>query len=72
MTRPDYMKNCTDECEAMPHCFVCGMRKNPRGRSAPMEMANGLCDRDCSGYDAEPRAGHLWPGELKQYDKEEA
>jgi hypothetical protein len=40
------------------------MAKQPIGRSAPLEMANGLCDDDCSGYRQEPRAGHLWPGEL--------
>lgn len=70
MSRPDYMKDCTIECEKMPHCDICGKSKKPRGRSAPLEMANGLCDHECPGYDAQPRAGHLWPGELRQSDEE--
>ncbi len=70
--RPDYMKDCTAECEAIVYCAVCGLRKTPRGRSAPLAMANGLCGHGCSGYDAEPKAGHLWPGELEQYDQEES
>jgi hypothetical protein len=57
---------CTAACEAMPECARCGLRKKPRGRSAPLEMANGLCDFECDGYDQEPRAGHLWPGELER------
>lgn len=44
-------------------CVVCHRRKTPRGRSAPLEMANSLCDHGCPGYDQEPRAGSLWPGE---------
>jgi hypothetical protein len=57
-------KDCTSACEAMPSCAVCGMRKKPRGRSAPLEAANGYCDDDCPGYRQEPRPGHLWPGEI--------
>lgn len=45
------------------YCAVCHRRKKPFGRSAPIEMANGLCDSDCSGYEEEPRVGTLWPGE---------
>lgn len=48
-------------------CVTCGRTKNPRGRSAALESANGYCSRDaCSGYDAEPRAGELWPGESRR------
>ncbi len=48
------------------NCAVCGMRKVPRGRSAPLEMANGMCDWECKGYDQEPRVGDLWPGESRE------
>ena len=44
-------------------CSVCHRRKKPYGRSAPMAMANGLCDSDCDGYRLEPFPGALWPGE---------
>lgn len=44
-------------------CVVCGLRKKPVGRSAPLEMANSLCDSDCPGYRQEPHPGYLWPGE---------
>ena len=54
---------CTPECWTMPECAVCGYRKKPRGRSAPMEMGPYLCGPDCRGYDEDPRAGHLWPDE---------
>ena len=43
-------------------CAVCGLRKNPWGRSAPLEMANSLCDSDCEGYVQDPRPDGLWPG----------
>jgi hypothetical protein len=56
--------DCTEACEAAPRCAVCGMRKRPHGRSVAPEMESGMCGRDCSGYNQEPRAGHLWPGEL--------
>lgn len=47
-------------------CTTCHRRKKPCGRSAPLEMANGLCDMDsCAGYDADPLPDSLWPGELK-------
>lgn len=48
------------------YCTVCHLRKNPRGRSAPIAIANSLCDRDCEGYALEPRAGDLWPGETEE------
>jgi len=47
-------------------CKVCGRRKKPRGRSAPLEMANSLCDFECPGYDQEPEPGWLWPGETRE------
>jgi hypothetical protein len=56
---------CSENCERAPECAVCGLRKKPIGRSAPLEMANSLCDDDCSGYRLEPTPGHLWPGEYR-------
>lgn len=56
--------DCTIECEAAPHCVVCGLRKKPIGRDAPAAMANSLCDHECAGYRQDPKPGHLWPGEL--------
>lgn len=47
-------------------CAVCGHRKSPRGRAAPLIMSNGMCDRDCEGYMRDPRPGSLWPGETLQ------
>jgi hypothetical protein len=61
----------TDACYEMPECIVCGLRKKPWGRSAPLEMANGLCDSDCEGYAQEPRAGHYWPDEKPSDRREE-
>lgn len=58
--------DCTEKCEAMPYCAVCGLRKKPVGRSAPTEMANGLRDRYCPGYRQDPQPGHLWPGEIER------
>jgi len=45
------------------NCTVCGLRKKPRGRSAPLEMANSLCDHECPGYGLDPQVGQLWPDE---------
>ena len=59
---------CTDACYAMPFCATCRMRKAPRGRDIPAEAANGYCGRDCAGYDAEPRSGHLWPSEQNDFE----
>ena len=47
-------------------CTVCGRSKKPHGRSAPMAMANGLCDDDCPGYSQAPLPGCLWPGETAE------
>lgn len=44
-------------------CVVCHLRKKPVGRSAPLEMANSLCDHECPGYYQDPLPGSLWPGE---------
>lgn len=62
---------CTVECEAATYCDVCRLRKPPRGRSVPMEMANGMCGPDCSGYYKPPMSGHLWPGELGRAREDE-
>ncbi len=66
--RPDWLKDCTIECELMPQCAACGQRKAPRGRSVPMEASNGYCDHECPGYGLIPMPGHLWPGELAAID----
>lgn len=47
-------------------CAVCHLRKKPWGRSAPLAMANSLCDWDCPGYDTDPKPGCLWPGETEE------
>ena len=46
-------------------CKFCGKRKQPTGRCASMEMANGLCNMECPGYYDRPNVGDLWPGELR-------
>lgn len=49
------------------NCAVCGLRKQPFGRSAPMSSAGGLCAGDeCPGYMQEPKPGDLWPGERRE------
>ncbi len=58
---------CTIDCERMPECSMCRKIKKPYGRSVPIEATNGYCDYECPGYRVEPRAGHLWPGELAEY-----
>jgi hypothetical protein len=45
-------------------CTVCGDRKKPIGRSAPLQMT--FCDDDCPGYRQPPYSGSLWPGESEQ------
>ena len=47
-------------------CTVCGKRKKPRGRSAPLAMANSLCDFECPGWSLRPHPGDLWPGETAE------
>lgn len=55
----------------MPTCTVCSRAKKPRGRDAGAAAASGYCDRDCEGYELPPLAGHLWPGELAEWDRPE-
>lgn len=45
-------------------CKVCGQRKSPIGRSAPLGAY--LCDHECEGYRQEPYVGSLWPGETDE------
>jgi hypothetical protein len=47
-------------------CTVCHLRKKPRGRSAPTEMENSLCNHECPGYYEPPEPGDLWPGEMRE------
>jgi hypothetical protein len=56
-------KHCEVGCE--PVCTVCGLRKKPIGRSAPLALANSLCDHECEGYTQEPTPCDLWPGEKR-------
>lgn len=42
-------------------CAVCKQMKQPHGRSAPVQAM--YCDDRCSGYNADPMPGCLWPGE---------
>ena len=42
-------------------CASCGRYKTPRGRSGPLEGCD--CEGWCPGYNQEPYAGQLWPGE---------
>jgi hypothetical protein len=42
-------------------CALCGARKKPIGRSAPLGVH--LCDHECLGYRQPPYPGSLWPGE---------
>lgn len=71
MGRPTWLRGCTEACEVWPTCTTCGHSKAPHGRSLPLEMCNGYCDRDCPGYHQPPEPGHLFPGELAQYDAED-
>src|ERR1041384_385109 len=57
------MAGCTDACRTPVNCTVCGLRKNPVGRSASLEMCNSLCDWECEGYQQDPKPPHLWPNE---------
>lgn len=45
-------------------CSICGRRKKPQGRSAP--IGDSLCDYECPGYELEPKIGQLWPGETSE------
>lgn len=54
-------KDCTVDCERMPHCEICGRTKKPIGRDV---IKADYCNDECEGYRQEPTPGHLWPGEL--------
>ena len=45
-------------------CKVCGLTKQPRGRSAPLGL--NLCESECPGYYESPLVGDLWPGETEE------
>jgi hypothetical protein len=45
-------------------CVICGLQKQPRGRSAPLGAR--YCNDECPGYDALPNVGSLWPGETEE------
>jgi hypothetical protein len=62
--------DCNEDCRRRAECAVCRLTKKPRGRSAPLAMANGLCDSDCPGYYENPQPPHLWPNELIGDEKE--
>ncbi len=66
MTRPEWLKNCTVECERTVECVVCHRTKKPVGRDS---RDNGLCQSDCHGYSQDPQPGHLWPGELSRCEE---
>lgn len=48
------------------YCTVCDKRKQPIGRSAPIALADVLCNDDCPGYRQEPYPEQLWPGETRE------
>lgn len=47
-------------------CSRCGLRKQPRGRSAPLAIAGELCTPDCAGYDVQPQPSELWANESRR------
>ena len=57
---------CNEGCFARVQCVVCHRTKAPRGRSVPMEAANGYCDFECRGYEVAPTAPHNWPNEMSR------
>ena len=63
---------CTEACAVMPDCLVCGMRKPPNGRSIPTATVDSYCSYECPGRNQEPKAGHLWPAEWREYLQEQA
>lgn len=46
-----------EEVGVAVECTVCGQRKQPRGRSAPLGLR--MCDNDCPGYYLDPKPGEL-------------
>ena len=57
---PERMIQCDAKCWTPVECTRCHRRKQPRGRSVPIEAANDYCSFDCPGYGATPPAPHLW------------
>ena len=53
--------DCNENCWKVVYCTRCKLAKAPKGRSVPLEAANGYCH--CPGYDEPPEPGHLWPEE---------
>jgi hypothetical protein len=51
---------CDAKCWKSVECTRCQRRKQPIGRSVPMEAAGSDCDYDCPGYAQEPKPPHLW------------
>jgi hypothetical protein len=71
----DLYKDCTIDCEREVECAVCRKRKPPIGRDVSAYTASSYCEHECAGHNVDPRAGHLWPGELariREYEKEQA
>src|SRR5208282_5681282 len=60
------LKEISGEVGKAVNCTACGRRKKPIGRSAPLAMANSLCDHECKGYYWEPNPGSLWPNETRE------
>ncbi len=56
----EVLTGCGPKCWTSVDCTMCGMRKQPRGRSVPLEAANSYCDFECPGYDDKPWPPHLW------------
>lgn len=51
---------CTAKCWARVTCATCHRSKWPVGRSMPMEVTGGFCDRECAGYYQDPQPPHLF------------
>lgn len=47
------------------YCTTCQRQKKPRGRCAPLEISDSLCDHECEGYLDDPKPGELWTGETE-------
>lgn len=62
----DLYKDCTEACERVVRCVVCGRKKPPVGRDVASAWNGSYCARECEGYAMDPIGGHLWPGELAQ------
>jgi hypothetical protein len=45
-------------------CAVCGLTKQPIGRSVPVCFV--MCDWQCEGYDKDPLPSNLWPSESEE------